>query len=83
MWGYTTVCFAAVERSNNHPLQPSRYSPIDDLYRKVGFTKTNLSFAYTWPTIQADGSVRDEEHPMMFWAKDLRTHRVRRRAEVS
>jgi GNAT superfamily N-acetyltransferase len=71
--GLRGLCLAAVERSFDHPLRPKDYKLSQPVWQREGFIKTDMTFVYTWPTIQTDGTVSDQENIMRFWTKKLRT----------
>ena len=68
-FGFTNLCLASVVRADDHPLRPRDYKPAERVWIKDGFEPTNVGFTYDWPTIQPDGSVRDEANPMQFWVR--------------
>ncbi len=70
-WGYENLCLAIVVRPDDHPLRPATYKSPEHIWRRDGFVKTAIEFAYHWPTIFPDGSVRDVANPMVFWTKRL------------
>ncbi len=70
-FGFTNLCLASVVRAEDHPLKPRDYVPAERVWIKDGFQPTEAYFTYDWPTIQADGSVREEANPMRFWTRAL------------
>jgi GNAT superfamily N-acetyltransferase len=70
-WGYRRLCLAVVQRSPNHPLRPPDYQPPERIWIRDGFVKTDIRFAYRWPTIQSGGGVVEQDNLMAYWTKDL------------
>jgi GNAT superfamily N-acetyltransferase len=59
---------ATVVRSDDHPLRPKEYVPIDRFLDRIGFRDLpGITTSFTWKEI--DGISR--EHPMQFWVKEL------------
>lgn len=71
--GFTKLCLAVVQRPADHPLKPADYVSPERIWVRDGFRQTEAVFAYGWPTIQADGSVREQDNQMRFWVRDLRS----------
>jgi len=71
-WGYRHLCLAVVERPEGHPLKPKDYAPPERIWIRDGFEKSAIRFAYEWPTIQPDGTIVEQQNPMVFWMKGLR-----------
>jgi GNAT superfamily N-acetyltransferase len=69
--GFDKLCLAVVERAADHPLRPAGYQSPERIWIRDGFTKTDVRFSYGWPTIQPDGTVREQDNPMVFWVRDL------------
>ena len=68
--GYSAIC-CAEESHDNHPLKPAGYQSRDRLFLKGGYSKTNMSIKFPWLTIQPDGTLKDEEHSLSYWIKNL------------
>jgi ribosomal protein S18 acetylase RimI-like enzyme len=68
--GYESSCFVE-ESHENHPLKPADYQSRDDSYTKAGYTKTSMIMKFPWRTIQPDGSLKDQEHELRYWIKNL------------
>lgn len=68
--GYENICLVE-ESHDQHPLKPSNYQSLDQFFTKLGYIKTNLLISFPWRTIQANGSLQDEEHVMNYWIKNL------------
>lgn len=49
--GYKGICLVTSEREENHPLKPSNYRDIDEVWKHLGFTKTSIKMNYVWQTI--------------------------------
>ena len=68
--GFSFVCFAAI--NNEGRSVPDTYYDPQPFWQKMGFTHyPEISFPYSWPTIQPDGSVVDQEHILSFWMKSI------------
>lgn len=62
--------FCCVERPENHPRRPQDYIPLDEFWKRRGYTKhPELTTTYTWKDL-------DEQQPspklMVFWLKSLK-----------
>jgi GNAT superfamily N-acetyltransferase len=44
---YTGTCFLSVIREEGHPLKPLGYMDNDAKWRRLGYTKTELTTSYT------------------------------------
>jgi GNAT superfamily N-acetyltransferase len=65
--GYTRLCFAVII-TEGYP--PDDYFDPSPFWRKMGFAPNpRLVFPYAWPTIQEDGTTKEQSHRMMFWIK--------------
>ncbi len=71
--GLRSLCLAVVERAKNHPLCPADHIISEPIWMRDGFSPTDMTFVYNWPTIQANGTVADQENVMRFWTKKHRT----------
>jgi GNAT superfamily N-acetyltransferase len=69
--GLPRLCLAVVQRSADHPLRPAGYVPPERIWQRDGFLPTDMTFTYQWPTIQADGSVRNDDNVMRYWIREL------------
>jgi hypothetical protein len=69
--GFQQVVIATVEREDLDSRKPIGYLSIDALWKKLGFTKTSLTFEYEWPTIQLNGKVEAQMNPMVYWIKQI------------
>lgn len=68
--GYTASCFV-YESHESHPLKPLNYQELNNLFKKNGYSKTDLEISYQWSTRQVDGSNKIQYHPLNYWIKDL------------
>lgn len=68
--GYTHACCATVVRDENDPRKPIDYRDSDSLWRRLGYTRTNILFEYRWPTLMEDGSSRYVSNQMVMWIND-------------
>lgn len=67
--GFTHVTFCGVQRPANHPLRPADYAPLDDIWRKFGYTpQPALQTTYSWKDID---EAAESPKPMQFWMKTL------------
>lgn len=68
--GYTALCLVE-ESHESHPFKPADYEPLDQLLLSKGYIKTPLVIMFDWQTIQPDGSVKNQDHRLEYWTKDL------------
>ena len=67
---YTTACFCAVQRPENHPLRPDNYQPLDEFWLKRGYQRdANLQTTFTW--LDRNETIETAK-PMIYWTKKLR-----------
>jgi GNAT superfamily N-acetyltransferase len=67
--GLTVAAFAAVVRNANDPRTPPGHVPLDDFWRRRGYSpRPDLSFVMEWREI---GDDRETPHSLSFWMKDL------------
>ncbi|HET8706107.1 MAG TPA: GNAT family N-acetyltransferase [Pseudomonadales bacterium] len=67
--GYKKAVFCAVDRAIDHPRRPADYVPLDDFWRRRGFSKVeNLRCFFSWQDL--DESAQSEKS-MTFWRKDF------------
>ncbi|WP_424949931.1 GNAT family N-acetyltransferase [Deinococcus sp.] len=67
--GYDTASFCAVQRPDNHPRRPTGHGPLDEFWKKCGYTRhPELIARLSWrePDEEAE-SPKD----MVFWTKRL------------
>lgn len=66
---FSTTCFCAVVRPENHPLRPASYQPLDAFWLKRGYTKApQLRSQFSWPDI---GSTESTLKDMVYWTKAI------------
>lgn len=66
---YTTTCFCAVVREENHPAQPQNYRPNDAFWLKRGYQKDpSLQSSFEWLDV---GDTSPTVKPMVYWKKEL------------
>ncbi len=70
-FGFSSLCLAVVQRPADHPLAPPGYVSPERIWIRDGFDKAGVTVSYGWPTIQPDGTVRDEDNPLAFWVRHL------------
>jgi GNAT superfamily N-acetyltransferase len=64
------AAFCAVRRAPDHPLRPADYVPLDDFWRKRGFTPyPEMTCTMRWTQVDGAGQV---ENRLAFWMKSLR-----------
>jgi len=67
--GFTHSTFCRVIRTENHPLKPADYAPLDPFWKKRGYAPVEGIIAtYDWKDIDQPGETR---HEMQFWMKKL------------
>ncbi len=65
---YTTFC--AVNRTDDHPLKPYQYKPLDDFWRKMGYIHhPELSTSMSWTDIDDEKATAKT---MEFWVKKIK-----------
>lgn len=69
--GYTSTCYLAVDREEEHPMWPDGYKNPAVIWNRLGYRKTNMVTDFNWPTIQLAGGAEDKPNPMRFWVKEL------------
>ena len=69
--GKSQICYMEVVEDKNHSLRPVPFMPLEP-WEKVQkkFRKTNIFMEMSWPTLQADGKVNEENHQMEFFILD-------------
>ena len=66
---FKTTCFCAVDRGENHPLQPENYRPNDAFWLKRGYQKElSLQSTFEWPDINESAST---PKTMIYWKRAL------------
>ncbi len=66
---YRFTAFFAVQRSDDHPMKPQNYKPLDGFWIKRGYIKRpDLTTWFSWRDI---GHEEETKKPMMFWLKKL------------
>ena len=71
--GYSQICYMEILETNNHPLKPNPYIPVEP-WKALGkdIKSMNVETNMTWPTLQADGKVNNEDHKLAFYIIDLK-----------
>jgi hypothetical protein len=70
--GKKQICFMEIVQDENHPLKSldsTSPEPWGDMIK--GYKNMGLSLTLSWPTLQADGSAKEEEHIVQFYILDL------------
>jgi GNAT superfamily N-acetyltransferase len=66
---YSTTCFCAVDRPENHPLRPNGYLPLDDFWKSRGYEKSQiLRSKFSWKDINEP---LETEKTMIYWLKKI------------
>jgi hypothetical protein len=68
---FSALSVMAVERQDNHPLQPSHYQSESHAYADLGFIDSHGVYPFQWPTVQADGSIKNQTNDMRLWVKSI------------
>lgn len=67
--GFTHSTFCRVVRSDDHPLKPADYVPLDGFWSKRGYAPVpSLTATYDWKDVDHDD---ETTHTMQFWMKAL------------
>jgi GNAT superfamily N-acetyltransferase len=67
--GYSVTSFCAVMRSDDHPLRPADYRPLDGFWRKRGYAPVEgLTTTFAWQDL---GDEAETDKPMQFWLRRL------------
>ncbi|MDG6774719.1 GNAT family N-acetyltransferase [Thiomicrorhabdus sp. ZW0627] len=68
-YGYKYICFCAVQRSEDHPLRPADYVPLNQFWMNRGYQiQPQLQTEFSWKEI---GEETESPKPMTFWMKEL------------
>jgi len=67
--GIRLAAFCAVDRPDDHPRRPTDYRPLDDFWKRCGFTKRpDLTTRFNWKEV---GDAEETSHTLTFWIKPL------------
>ena len=67
--GLSIAAFCSVIRNENDPRRPRDYVPLDDFWRKRGYTpRPDISTVMHWREV---GDTRETPHVLSFWIKQL------------
>lgn len=67
--GLSIAAFCSVVRNENDPRRPRHYTPLDDFWRKRGYTpRQAISTVMQWREV---GDTRETPHVLSFWIKKL------------
>jgi hypothetical protein len=70
--GGNQLCYFDDIGRDDHPLKPERFLPIEPWGQAIlGFKSMQVKKAFAWPTLQSDGSVKEETHQLEFFVKNL------------
>jgi GNAT superfamily N-acetyltransferase len=63
------MCFAAIVRSPDHPMQPADYRLLHDFWRKRGYERRpEMRATFRWKEV---GSTEENQHVMEYWIKPV------------
>jgi len=70
--GKSQICYFDDLGKAKHPLKPEKPTPIEPWGCVIsGFKSMNVKKEFSWPTLQQDGSVKEETHHLEFFIKDI------------
>ncbi len=69
--GFKKMCLSVVVREQGDPRRPNNYKSSDSVWAINGYVKQNIFINYHWPTMLADGAVKDIDNKMVFWTKEI------------
>jgi len=70
--GKSQICYFDDLGRADHPLKPENPAPIEPWGVVLhGFRSMHVKKEFSWPTVQQDGSVKDEIHHLEFFVKDV------------
>jgi len=67
--GFSGIMGVTAIRARDHPLRPQGYFDTDAIWSKYGLEKTSVVLTATWPTRQADGTIKAEENQLACWLR--------------
>jgi hypothetical protein len=71
---FSGVTDITVIRAPDHPLCPQNYVKMEDTFLpKFGFKKSPVILGIKYPTLQRDGSIREEENDLVCWVNTFET----------
>jgi len=66
---FTMTAFCAVQRPADHPLRPEDDRPLDDFWRRRGYTRRpELTTTFPWKDVD---EAQETQKPMVFWTRPL------------
>jgi hypothetical protein len=70
--GRDQICYFEDKGRPDHPLKPEVPIPIEPWGCVIqGFQNMQVKKTFSWPTLQADGSVQEEAHQLEFFVKNI------------
>ena len=67
--GFRQICFCAVMRSENHPLRPRTYRPLDGFWKSRGYKPLpGVVATFAWKDVNEK---RETRKALQFWLRDL------------
>ena len=68
----TQICFWCSLETAQHPLKPNTPTPVEPWgYTIKEYEPMHIELSLPWSTLQIDGSVKEEAHPVQFFMKSL------------
>jgi hypothetical protein len=70
--GKKKICYIETVREKNHPQKPQNFQSLEPWGEIItGFSQTDITTSFTYPTVQKDGTVKEEENTFRFFIKAL------------
>ena len=69
--GYSAFCVAEHDHDNDAST-PHDFASFDQLLLDNNYKKSSMFSQFHWQTLQADGSVKDQDHRLVYWLRDKR-----------
>jgi GNAT superfamily N-acetyltransferase len=67
--GFTHIGFCAVQRPDDHPLRPARYTPLDGFWKKRGYAQLpGVTASFSWKDVDQPAETRKS---LQFWMRQL------------
>lgn len=68
---FNWCAFCAVDRPNDHPRKPSSYVPLNEFWKKRGYSRhPELQTTFTWRDLD---EASESPKPMVFWLKAFKS----------
>lgn len=70
--GKIKICYIETIRKENHPQKPDNFQSLEPWGEMItGFNQTDITTSFTYPSVQIDDTVKDEENIFKFFIKEL------------